>query len=506
MPALSPPASTASGGTAAVGTSRDWLLVPVAGLCTLVSTTAYLMVFTLLGQIGAALNASQTLVNWIVIATIIVGSVSAALLPALGSVIGQRRLMVTSMAFLAVGSVISATAPDAATLLAGRIVGSVGFAASSLSIVIVREHRSGPQLPRAFGVIAAFSGAAAGVGFALGGAAEQMTRGGWRSAFAVMAVAAAITAVLAAAAIPGGVRTSRRVDVPGAVLLAVGLVAALLPITDGAAWGWTSWRVIGLLAAAFTLVTAWAITELRRADPLVRLDALRLNGVVGGLVLFLVAAVTTSVVNLTVPPFLEAPATAGYGAAMSVLGAGLALLPLALAITVAGFVAGRLAQRMPARLIAVVALSLEALALGVLTAFHQPGALVIILVAVFGLGHGGTLAMEYVLLTRAVQRAAAGGATGLATAVGGISGAVASAVTTALLVSTLVHAGNHLLPAVTGYTHAWLCAAAVATGGATALAIGGCAGLSSASALPPSRPTARRRVRRAVGRLSWQQG
>jgi MFS family permease len=455
--------------------TRDRLLVPVAGLCLLVSTAVYLMVFTMLTQIGTELNMSGATLGWIVIATIIVGTVSATLLPALSPVLGRRQLMVASMAFLAAGSAVSAAAPDSAMLLAGRILASLGFAASSLSIVIVREHRSGPQLSRAFGVMAAFSGAAAGIGFTVGGAVEQASRGDWRLVFVAMAVAAAVTAVLAAVAIPRGTRTSSPVDVPGAVLLTAGLVAALLPVTNGAAWGWTSWRVTGLLAAALVLLTAWVITELKRADPLVRLDVLRLNGVAGGLALFIVAAVTTSVVNLTVPPFLEAPATAGYGAAASVLGAGLDLLPLALAITASGFAVGRLARFMPAQLIAIMTLSCEAIALGLLTAFHQPGALVVILIALFGLGHGGTLAVEYVLLTRALQRAAAGGATGLATAVGGISGAVASAATTALLVSRLAHTGNHLLPAVTGYTHAWLCAAAVAAAGALGTAIGACA-------------------------------
>jgi MFS family permease len=104
-------------------------LVPVLGLCMLVGTAAYLMVFTMLGQIGASLHASGPLVNWMVTATIITGTVSAALFPAIGSVIGQRRLMTAALACLALGSLISA---------------------------IVREHRSGPSLPAAMGVIAAF--------------------------------------------------------------------------------------------------------------------------------------------------------------------------------------------------------------------------------------------------------------------------------------------------------------------------------------------------------------
>jgi MFS family permease len=451
-------------------TRRDRLLVPAVGLCLLVGTAAYLMVFTMLGQIGASLSVSGPMLGWIVIATIITGTVSAALFPALGSVIGQRRLMVAAMGCLAVGSALSAAAPDALALLIGRVVAAPGFAAGSLSIAIVGEHRSGPGLPRAFGVIVAFAGGAAGVGFALGGAVEEAAPGDWRSVFVAVAAVSAITGALAAVTIPGGTLASRRADVPGALLLAGGLVAALLPITEGGTWGWASWRVIGLFAGAVVLLTVWAATELRLAEPLIRLGVLALPGVIGGTVLFFVTAATVGIINLTVPPFLEAPAAAGYGAAASILDTGLDLLPFALAITAAGLVAGRLARRVSPRLIAVATLGCEALALGLLAGFHHSAAQVVILLAVFGVGHGGTLAVEYVILTRPVPPAAAGAAVGLASAVAGISGAVASAVTTALLASRLLHAGATTLPAAVGYDRAWFCGAAVATAGATVTA------------------------------------
>jgi MFS family permease len=462
--ALSPPVDTAvSGGRP---------LVPVLGLCVLVSTAAYLMVFTMLGQIGAALHAQATLVNWIVIATIITATVSIALFPALGDVIGQRRLMVAAMACLTVGSVVSALAPNAATLLIGRIIAAPGAAATPLSIAIVREHQTGAGLPRALGVIAAFAGAAAAVGFTVGGAVEEAARADWHAVFLAMAAVGVITGVVAAATIPGGTLARRRPDVPGALLLAAGLVAALLPVTEGAAWGWTSWRVLGLIAGALVLLTAWLVTGLRRGDPLVLFRAFALPGVARGTLLFLVTGATVGIVNLTVPAFLEAPAAAGYGTAASVLGAGLDLLPFALAITVAGFLAGRLARRVPVRVIAVVALACEALALGLLAGFHHTGAQVVLLAALFGAGHGGTIAAEFILLTAAVPAAAAGGVTGLASAADGISGAVISAVTTALLAARLVRADGTAFPAAAGYSHVWLTGSAIAAVGALAVAVG----------------------------------
>jgi MFS family permease len=456
--ALSPPVN----GTA----RRDRPLVPVLGLCLLVGTAAYLMVFTMLGQIGAALHASGPLVNWMVTATIITGTVSAALFPAVGAVVGQRWLMTATLAFLAIGSLVSAAAPDAATLLVGRIIAAPGFAAGSLSIAVVREHRSGPDLPRAMGVIAAFAGAAAGVGFTLGGVVEEVASGDWRSVFLAVAAVSAATAVLAAVVIPGAPLAPRRPDVPGALLLGGGLVAALLPVSEGAAWGWTSWRVIALLAVAAALLTAWTATELRLADPLIRLRVLALPGVTGGIMLFLVTAATVTVINLTVPSFLQAPAAAGYGDAASVLVAGLDLLPFALAITAAGRLAGLLSSLVDPRVIAAATLSCEAVALGLLAAFHASSLQVMICLALFGVGHGGSLTAEYVLLTAAVAPEAAGAAAGLGSAVAGISGAVASAVVGALLAAGLMHVEGAALPAAADYSHAWLAGAALAAAGA----------------------------------------
>ena len=99
---------------------------------------------------------------------------------------------------------LSAIAPDAGVLIAGRVIASLGLAAAALSIAIVREHRSGPGLARALGGIAAFEGAAAATGFALGGAVEEAARADWRAVFLAMAALSAVAGLLAAVTIPGG--------------------------------------------------------------------------------------------------------------------------------------------------------------------------------------------------------------------------------------------------------------------------------------------------------------
>jgi len=61
--------------------TRDVALVPVLGFCLLVGTSSYLMVFTLMGQMGTSLHASRAALDWITIATVITGTVSAARFP-----------------------------------------------------------------------------------------------------------------------------------------------------------------------------------------------------------------------------------------------------------------------------------------------------------------------------------------------------------------------------------------------------------------------------------------
>ena len=254
------------------------------------------------------------------------------------------------------------------------------------------------------------------------------------------------------------------------MLLTAGLAAGLLAITDGAAWGWTSARITGLIAAAVTLLAVWAVSALRAADPLVRLRVLARPGVAVGAVFILVTACTVGIVNLTVPSFLEAPPTAGYGDGASVLTAGLDMLPFAAAITLAGYLAGRLAPLLGPQRIGAAGLCAEALGLGLLAGFGHSVGEVAAFAAIIGVGHGCLIAAAYIAITRDVPRREAGAAAGFGSAASGVSGAIASAVITPILTSRTVLAGPSLLPAASGYTRSWLYGAAFAAGAALIVA------------------------------------
>jgi MFS family permease len=424
------------------------------------------MIFTLLNQIGTSFGTPRSTLNWIAIVTSVVGGVGTGIFPALGSILGQRRLMVVSMGCLAVGSVISALAPGIAVMIVGRIVASFGLAAIALSIAVVRERLTDKALMRALGAIAAIEGLAAGTGFVLGGVVENVIHANWRAVFWIVAAVAALAALGAFLVIPAALqRHARRIDVPGALLLAGGLVALLLPITQGESWGWTSARVIGLFILAVVLLVAWIVVEQRTTDPLIQLRVLTRPGVIAGGIIYAITAGTVGIVNATIPSFLQTPAAAGYGMGASVLRSGLYMVPFALLIAGIAHLSGHLTQLVSPRVFTIASLAVETIALLLMVKYHHSGLQVVLIMALFGAGYGMTLATAYIMIVRSVRPAEAGAAAGIGGTYAQVGGAVVTAILTSLLVAKLVPLGPVELPALSGYQHVWVFGAILAAAG-----------------------------------------
>jgi len=108
---------------------------------------------------------------------------------------GRRNLVLGGLVVFIAGSAICGVAGDLPTLLAGRVVQALGAcAASVLARAIARDLLEGAALGRALAFIMVATAAAPGFSPLLGGMLEQAF--GWPSAFAVVALIAAVIAVL----------------------------------------------------------------------------------------------------------------------------------------------------------------------------------------------------------------------------------------------------------------------------------------------------------------------
>src|ERR1700722_3348921 len=213
-------------------------------------------------------DASQTQLEWIIDAYLLVFSVLLLPAGALGDHYGRRRALIGGLIVFGSASAAAMTvsSPNELVLLRGMIgLGAAFVMPATLSTITGTFPPA--ERTRAVGVWAGVAGGGAGLGLLCSGILLQWFA--WRSAFAV-------NVVLAAIALAGTVRfvpESSQPDAPaldkgGALLATVGLVAGVFSIIEAPDAGWLTVRTLGGLAAGLTTLAAFVAFERRQQHPL----------------------------------------------------------------------------------------------------------------------------------------------------------------------------------------------------------------------------------------------
>jgi MFS family permease len=255
-----------------VTTARRTLATAALGtLTTLVAFTAPLAT---VNQTVVGLGAGASGRTW-VLSSMSIG-LGAFLLTAgrIADDYGRRRTFVVGALVLALGAVAAAVATDVEVFVVARVVQGIGGAAmiaASLGMVAATFHDP-HERAHATGVW----GASVGAGIALGPllSAGLAKVGSWRDVYVVLVAAGVALAVTAR-----GCRESRgadraRLDVPGVLLLVVGMGAGLAGLTEGRE-GWGRPLVIGLLATGLVLLAAFLFVEQRSDHAMLDLGLFR---------------------------------------------------------------------------------------------------------------------------------------------------------------------------------------------------------------------------------------
>jgi MFS family permease len=247
----------------------------VAALGTFLSLVAFTLPVAALNPIAAALGSETSGRTWI-LSSMSVG-LGAALLSS-GTVsddFGRRRTFAAGLLVLALGSVLSAVAPVTLVFVLARVVQGVGAAAviaSSLGI-IATCFPPGPRRAAASGVWGASVGAGIAVGPLLSAGLDVLHT--WRDSYWVLAVATVVVALAAGRyVVESRSEEDRRLDVPGVLLLAVGMSALLAALVEGRQ-DWLAPEAVSLAAAAVVLLVGFVVVEQRSRTPMLDLSLLR---------------------------------------------------------------------------------------------------------------------------------------------------------------------------------------------------------------------------------------
>ena len=299
-----------------------------------------------LPRIGDDLGAGLTSLQWTLNAYTLTLAGLLLLGGSLGDRLGRRRVFVVGVVWFAVASALCGAAPTPGVLIAARALQGVGGALltpGSLAILeasFVKEDRS-----TAVGAWSGLGGVATAVGPVVGGVLVQLDTWTWRLAFLLNLPLAAVVVVVATRHVPESrdEQASGPLDVPGAVLAALGLGGVVFGLTEGPAQGFPPGPTAALVAGVLAL-GVFLVVESRRRDPMLPLGLFRARQ-------FSAANAVTFVVYAALGGALFLlPLQLQRVVRFSPVAAGSSLLPITVVMLLLSARAGRLAQRIGPRL------------------------------------------------------------------------------------------------------------------------------------------------------------
>lgn len=331
------------------------------------------------------LGTSVAVIEWVTSIYLLI--MSGVLLPfgRLGDLKGQKRIYTLGFIIFGVSSVLCGVAWNAPALIVARGIQAVGggilFAASP---ALVTRHFSAAQRGQAMGLQGTMTYFSLMVGPILGGWLTDHF--GWRYIFYINIPVCITAIILTSIVIPHDKPEAEGegFDFAGAALFVLGLVALILALNQGHAWGWTSTPIVFLLAAAVGLLIAFVRLEGRTEHPMLDLTLFHRRRFAATSFSALMNYFCVNTVLFLMPFYLI------QGRNMTSSMAGLAYAAQPALMMVFAPIAGTLSDRLGARGLATAGMGLQAcgLLLGSRLTATSPISQVVVAIGIVGMGTG----------------------------------------------------------------------------------------------------------------------
>ncbi len=408
---------------------RQLTILAAAGMAMFTVQLDFFALNLALPDMASELHVTVDDLQWVVSGYML--ALAAFLIPAgrVGDLLGRKRVLLAGLVVFGGASLIGGLAPSAEVVIAARVLQGVGGAILfPLAIAVVTNAFAPDQQMRAIGNVYGLSALGAALGPFVGGGLTEVID--WR---AVLLVNVPIT-FLAGLLVLKGVAESRdetaprNVDLPGLLLVAVGIAAVSFAVDRAADWGWLSADTLGLIAAGLALLGLFVLRERAARHPLVDLALFRNRPYVG--VTLLGAVANVAFVCATFGGTIYLQDVEGYSPAA----AGVIFLAASVPLALAGPLSGRIGERFDVPRSMLVACGFGAAGLVVLSTGSGLAGLLAAFV-LFGGGYGFGWSMASVGTQVTVPPEQAGLASGVTLAVliglGGLAIATLSTLTVA---------------------------------------------------------------------------
>ncbi|MBR8640416.1 MFS transporter [Streptomyces tuirus] len=197
---------------------------------------------------------------------------------------GRRRVFLWGLALFAVSSLVGGLAASPGVLIAMRAVQGLGAAvlAPATLTILTTTFAEGPARVRALAIWTAVSSAGGAAGNLIGGVLTQSLS--WRCILLINVPIGAVAVLAALRLLPADRfrMQGRKLDVPGAVLATLGVIALVYGVTQAQPHGWSGPATLASLAVGVLALAAFVWAEMRATAPLMPPRLVRLRPVWAG--------------------------------------------------------------------------------------------------------------------------------------------------------------------------------------------------------------------------------
>lgn len=324
--------------------SPRWLALALLCIAQFMVVLDVQVVVIALPAIQRAFAISQTSLQWVINAYVLLFGGLLILAGRAADLFGRRRFFIGGLLLFALASLGCGLARSESWLIATRALQGLGAACISPAALalLTSIFPAGPERNRALGWWGAAAPLGGVSGLFLGG---LLTSGpGWPWVFFINVPVGLLGAILSPLVLlESRASSAARLDISGATTGTTGLAALIYGLTQMQAVGIGAPQTLGALALALALLLAFVVIERRVHDPLVPFGIFRLRALTAAILVSLLLTFITS------PPSFFATLYLQQIVGTSPFLTGLAFLPESLSIAVCSVLGARLTTRLGTR-------------------------------------------------------------------------------------------------------------------------------------------------------------
>lgn len=427
--------------------SRKWWVLVTVGVGTFMSALDASVVNVTIPVLQQYFKCSIATIEWIIIVYLLVVSSLLLAFGRFGDLHGHKIIYGIGFLIFTLGSAACGMAPTVEMLIVSRAVQALGAGMlfANGPAILIRSFPAN-QRGRALGIQATMTYLGASIGPSLGGWLTQSL--GWRSVFYINVPIGLIAFVFSLAFVRADrpeVAVMEPFDWRGAGFFSIGLVALLLGLDQGQAWGWTSAAVLGCLGGAVALLLLFLWLEAHTTAPMLDLSLFANRLFSTSTCSSVINYVCMNFVNFLIPFYLQ------QGRGLGTAEAGLLLTAQTVMMAVAAPISGSISDRVGSRIPATLGMGVLTLGIFLLSRLgaNSSFAMILVSLAVVGTGTGIFISPNNSALLGSAPRERQGIASGIQQTSRNIGTVLGVGLSGALLSSFTAREGeNTLIPAI----------------------------------------------------------